>query len=87
MNPDERPTMPLAGFRFHPRMIDSWCTDVPRVLLGGSHFPDDMAFEDLRKRLTQAAKVRRTYLKIWPVGNGRDYWVHLGKVHPDWKLH
>lgn len=85
VNPEERPTMPMEGFRFIPRMIDSWCTDRPRPLIAGSHFPDDMAFEDLEKRLKKAARLRRTYVYVWPMGNGMDYWVHFGKVHPDWE--
>jgi len=87
MNPDERPFMPLEGYRLLARQIDSWCTNEPMVLLAGIHFPNHMPFDDLKKRLKKAAKLRQTYMRIWPTGNGQDYWLHLGKVHPDWKWH
>ena len=62
--------VPVQGFRFQKRLLNSWCDGKQRKLHAGRHFPRAMPLDDVMLRLKRAAYAREVTATIWPDGEG-----------------
>lgn len=73
---------PYKLWYFRTRELEKWFDGTKRILTPNVDFPPDMPFENLKRRLEQAAHKRRGTARVWREADGRVGMVLTPPWHP-----